>query len=88
MVQLVGGLITTRLFQQRQHDQLMNMLNRNLMETLRDQFLAHFSNEAFRRYPGVFANRSQKWRRRLQSSDQFTRHLDLKPDCSRSYFHR
>ena len=63
MTQLVGGTITTRLFQQRQHDQLMNMLNRNLMETLRDQFLPfHFMGSAFSRYPGVFAARSQKWR--------------------------
>ncbi len=64
MTTLLVPSISMRLFAQRAHNQIMNGLNRDTMTMIRDTLMPfHFMNVAFTRYPGVFANRSERWRR-------------------------
>lgn len=65
MTTFVGCTMTTRLFTVRGHKQVLNALNRETMETIRDQFWPfHFMTEAFSRYGSVFEKRSAKYMRR------------------------
>lgn len=64
MTTILAPSVSMRLFTQRGHNQIMNDLNRDTMTMIRDTLMPfHFMNVAFTRYPGVFANRSERWRR-------------------------
>jgi len=61
---IIGGVLTARLFHEREHGKVMKECHEETMKYIRDIYLPfHFMTEAFRRYPGIFANRSARWRR-------------------------
>lgn len=64
MTTIVGASITAKLFTARGHKQVMNELNLETMNVIRDQFWPfHFMTDAYSRYGSVFVKRSARWQR-------------------------
>lgn len=62
MTTLLQGTITQRLFTARGHNQIMNQIHRDTMETIKSELLPfHFMTAAYNRYPNVFVKRSKRW---------------------------
>lgn len=62
MTTFLQGTIQMRLFTARGHNQIMNRIHRDTMETIRNELLPfHFMTSAYGRYPNAFVKRSKRW---------------------------
>lgn len=61
MTTFLQGTVTQRLFTVRGHNQIMNAIHRDTMNTIKTELLPfHFMTSAYARYP-VFVKRSKRW---------------------------